>query len=54
MPELADDKEWEVEEIKAKDTCEGESYYLVKWKGWPSEYNQWVFKDNMANTLRLV
>jgi hypothetical protein len=26
----------------------------VKWKGWPSEYNQWVFKDNMANTLRLV
>jgi transposase InsO family protein len=54
MPELADDEEWEVEEIKAKDTREGESYYLVKWKGWPSEYNQWVSEDDMANAPRLV
>ncbi|KAL2695022.1 hypothetical protein AAEP93_005845, partial [Penicillium crustosum] len=42
LPELADDDEWEVEEIKDDRWIEDELHYLVKWVGWPSEYNQWV------------
>lgn len=41
MPELEDDEEWEVEEVRDKMVWEDQTYYLVKWKGWPAEYNQW-------------
>ena len=54
MPELDDNDEWEVEEIKAKTMRNKELYYLVKWKGWPSEYNQWVFAGDMAHAPKLV
>jgi hypothetical protein len=30
MPELADNKKWKLEEIKAKNTHEGKAYYLIK------------------------
>ncbi|OOO05787.1 RNA-directed DNA polymerase (Reverse transcriptase) [Aspergillus oryzae] len=36
MPDLDDDDEWEVEEVKGKQTFKGETRYLVKWAGWPS------------------
>lgn len=49
MPDLDDDDEWEVEEVKGKQTFKGETRYLVKWAGWPSEYNQWVSEEDMAN-----
>lgn len=42
MPELEDEDEWEVEEIKDEMLIEGELHYLIKWTGWPSKYNQWV------------
>ncbi|RJE17460.1 to reverse transcriptase, partial [Aspergillus sclerotialis] len=54
MPELEDDDEWEVEEIKAKTMRNKESFYLVKWKGWPSEYNQWVSADDMEHAPKIV
>lgn len=41
FPEHEDqDEEWEVEDIRDKDVFEDEVWYLVKWKGWPSDYNQ--------------
>ena len=41
-PELEEEaEEWEVEEVLAKRYRKGHKEYLVKWKGWPSEYNQW-------------
>ena len=42
MPNLEDEEEYEVEEVYDKKVIEGENHFLVKWKGWPSEYNQWV------------
>ena len=29
-------------------TIQGEEYYLVKWKGWSEEYDQWLSKENMS------
>jgi hypothetical protein len=55
MPDLDDeDPEWEVEEIKAKEDFEGTTYYLVKWAGWPAEYNQWVPDEDMTNCHQLL
>ena len=39
MPNLEEDEEWEVEEVKSKTTLNKETYYLVKWEGWLAEYN---------------
>ena len=50
MPELEDDPdEYEVEEVRNKEVVRGQVRYLVKWTGWPSEYNQWVDEADMAN-----
>ena len=55
LPELEDDPdEYELEEIRDKKTIRGQIHYLVKWMGWPSEYNQWVPDDNMANARDMV
>ena len=29
-------------------------YYLVKWTGWPSEYNQWVPDKHMDNAKDVI
>ena len=39
MPDLEDNSEWEVEEIKDKAIIEDKLHYLVKWERWPTEYN---------------
>ncbi|GFG20831.1 RNA-directed DNA polymerase (Reverse transcriptase) [Aspergillus udagawae] len=54
MPELEDDDEWEVEEVKDNRIIRNEQYYLVKWKDWPSEYNQWVHTDDMTNAQEAI
>lgn len=46
--------EWEVEEVKDCQKIKGEIHYLVKWTGWPAEYNQWVPEEDMANTAKLI
>jgi hypothetical protein len=28
-----------------------ETYYLVKWDGWPVEYNQWVPEKDMTGAM---
>ena len=54
LPELEDNPdEYEIEEIREKRTIKGKIHYLVKWIGWPSEYNQWVPEDDM-NAPRLI
>ncbi len=55
MPDLEDPQdEWEVEEVldrcKIKDTV----HYLVKWVGWPSEYNSYEPAAHLANAPKLV
>ena len=55
LPELEDDPdEYELEEIRDKKMIRGQIHYLVKWTGWPSEYNQWVPEDDMANARDMV
>ncbi|KAJ2903488.1 hypothetical protein MKZ38_009887 [Zalerion maritima] len=50
MPPLEDEPdEWEVEEVVGKSQIQGNIHYLVKWAGWPSEYNQWVPETDMVN-----
>ena len=50
MPELEDeDEEYKVEKVKDKQIKAGHVRYLVKWLGWPLEYNQWVPEADMAN-----
>ncbi|KAJ5145641.1 uncharacterized protein N7515_000205 [Penicillium bovifimosum] len=49
MADLEDDDEWEVEEIKEEKRIKRSNYFLVKWAGWPSEYNQWVPEEDLEN-----
>jgi transposase InsO family protein len=49
LPDLEDDDEWEIEEVKDRATIKGTTHYLVKWEGWPTEYNQWIPEEDMGN-----
>ena len=54
-PELEEgDEEWEVEDILAKRRRNREDQYLVKWKGWPAEYNQWEPASHLQHAPALV
>lgn len=54
MPELEDEEEWEVEEIRDERTFDGTLHYYVKWTGWPSEYNQWEPADHLKNAQGVI
>lgn len=55
MPSLEDeDEEWEIEEIRDEEVFEDEAYFLVKWKGWPSEFNQWIAEPDMGNAQTAI
>jgi len=42
MPDLEDPQdEWEMEKVRDKRRIKGVIHYLVKWAGWPSEYNSY-------------
>ena len=32
----------------------GQKHYLVKWEGWPTEYNLWVPQADMGNTKEAI
>jgi hypothetical protein len=34
-----EEEAWEVKEIRGKSKINGETYYQVKWRGWPMEYD---------------
>jgi hypothetical protein len=54
MPDLEDDQEWELEEVRDCRRFHSETQYFVKWKGWPSEYNQWLMEEDMGNAQELI
>jgi transposase InsO family protein len=54
MPDLEETDEWEVEEIKEEKCIRGTNYFLLKWKDWPSEYNQWVPEEDMENAKDIM
>ena len=49
IPDLEDDNEWEIEEVKYKRMIRDQVHYLVKWEGWPTKYNQWIPEDDIGN-----
>ncbi len=48
LPELINDQpEWEVEKILNRRIKKGKLEYMVKWVGYPEEYNQWIPESDM-------
>ena len=35
-------------------TQQGETQYLVKWKGFPDYKNSWELKDNLVNAIDIL
>ncbi|KFZ04506.1 hypothetical protein V502_10100, partial [Pseudogymnoascus sp. VKM F-4520 (FW-2644)] len=55
MPDLEDlEDEYEVEEIKDQADLDGIRHYLVKWAGWPAEYNTWEPEANLENAPKAL
>jgi hypothetical protein len=55
MPDLDDPQdEWEVEEVLDKRRIKDTIHYLVKWAGWPSEYNSYEPAIHLANAPQAV
>ena len=54
MPDLDDDDEQEVEEVKDEAVIKGQKYYLVKQEGWPIEYNLQVLQADIGNTKEAI
>ena len=49
MLDLEDElDEQEVEDIVGDQRYKQQSYFLIKWKGWPSKYNQWVLEEDIS------
>ena len=53
MPVAEEADEWRVEEIVKKRVRKRKTYYLVKWAGWPDEYNTWEPADHVKDTVAL-
>jgi transposase InsO family protein len=55
MPDLEDPPdEWEVEEVRDKRQIKGTLHYLVKWAGWPSEYNSYEPASHLAGAPKAI
>jgi hypothetical protein len=55
MPNLIKEKEeWEVQEIHDAQKFDRALYYLVKWTGWPSEYNSWEPAEHMVGAPKKI
>jgi hypothetical protein len=55
LPELVDgEEEWEVEDIVDHKNVGDERRFLVKWAGWPAEYNTWEPREHFANAKKII
>ena len=55
MPDLEDPQdEWEVEEVRDKQRIKGMIHYLIKWAGWPSEYNSYEPASHLTNAPKAI
>jgi transposase InsO family protein len=49
---IDDEEYWEIEEILGRKPRLGKIWYLIKWKGYPEEYNQWIENDEIPKEMR--
>jgi hypothetical protein len=55
LPDLLDEEEeWEVEDIVDHIGHGAATRYLVKWTGWPVEYNTWEPEEHLANSPNIL
>ena len=55
MPDLEDPQdEWEVKEVLDKRWIKDKIHYLVKWAGWPSEYNSYEPAAYLVNAPQAI
>jgi transposase InsO family protein len=55
LPELVDgEEEWDVEDIVEHKDVGGERRFLVKWAGWPAEYNTWEPREHLQNAEKVL
>ena len=54
LPDLEQGEEFVIEEVKDKAGIGGKPYYLIKWEGWPTEYNQWVAEEDMGDAKKAI
>jgi hypothetical protein len=55
LPDLIEEQEeWEVQEIHNAQKFNRALHYLVKWTGWPSEYDSWEPAKHLAKASRRV
>jgi hypothetical protein len=47
-------EEWEVEQIVDSRTRKGQKQYLVKWEGWPDNYNSWEPDEHLAHSQDMI
>ncbi|KAI3925118.1 hypothetical protein MKW98_009768 [Papaver atlanticum] len=45
---------YEIEDVRAKRVHKGQTMYLIKWLGWPEEYNTWEPIENLKACLDAV
>ncbi|XP_061198319.1 chromodomain Y-like protein 2 isoform X1 [Saccostrea echinata] len=51
---MADNKHYEVEKILDKSSINEQIYYLIRWKGFGSDWDTWEPVDNLIDCLQLV
>ena len=55
MPNLKDPQdEWEIKEVLNQRKIKNTAHYLVKWVGWPSEYNSYEPASHLVNMSHAV
>jgi hypothetical protein len=55
MPDLEDaEDEWEVETILAEKRKHQQPHFLIKWKGWPAIYNEWLAEEDMEGSKEKI
>ena len=43
-----DETTYKVEKVLGKKTLKGKKFVLVKYKGWPEKFNEWLPADNVT------
>ena len=43
----SDETQYKIEKILGRKTLKGKKYILVKYKGWPDKFNEWILQSNV-------